>query len=32
LRFKTTDSLANLRRLMGWQASGLAPKLKHCLT
>jgi hypothetical protein len=28
-RFKTTDSLASLWRLMGWQASGLAPKLKH---
>jgi hypothetical protein len=28
-RFKTTGSLASLRRLMGWQAPGLAPKLKH---
>jgi hypothetical protein len=28
-RFKMTGSLASLRRLMGWQASGLAPKLKH---
>jgi hypothetical protein len=28
-RFKTTGSLASLRWLMGWQAPGLAPKLKH---
>jgi hypothetical protein len=28
-RFKMTDSLASLRRLMGWQAPSLAPKLKH---
>jgi hypothetical protein len=27
--FKTTASLANLRRLMGWQAPGFTPKLKH---
>jgi hypothetical protein len=27
--FKTMGSLASLRRLMGWQAPGLAPKLKH---
>jgi hypothetical protein len=27
--FKTTGSLASLRRLMGWQAPGPAPKLKH---
>jgi hypothetical protein len=27
--FKTTGSLAILRRLMGWQAPGLTPKLKH---
>jgi hypothetical protein len=27
-RFKTTGSLASLRRLMGWQASGLACKVK----
>jgi hypothetical protein len=31
-RFKTTGSLASLRRLMGWQAPGLAPKLKHGVT
>jgi hypothetical protein len=30
--FKTTGSLASLRRLMGWQALGLAPKLKHGAT
>jgi hypothetical protein len=29
LRFKTMASLASLRWLMGWQAPGLAPKLKH---
>jgi hypothetical protein len=29
LWFKTTGSLASLRRLMGWQAPGLTPKLKH---
>jgi hypothetical protein len=28
-RFKTTGSLASLWRLMGWQAPGLAPELKH---
>jgi hypothetical protein len=27
-RFKTMSSLASLRRLMGWQAPGLTPKLK----
>jgi hypothetical protein len=27
--FRTTGSLANLRRLMGWQVPGLTPKLKH---
>jgi hypothetical protein len=27
-RFKTTSSLASLRRLMGWQAPGLACKVK----
>jgi hypothetical protein len=27
-RFKTTGSLASLRRLMGWQAPGLACKVK----
>jgi hypothetical protein len=27
-RFKTTGSLASLRRLMGWQASGLTCKVK----
>jgi hypothetical protein len=27
-RFKTTGSLANLRRLMGWQAPSLACKVK----
>jgi hypothetical protein len=27
-RFKTTVSLASLRRLMGWQAPGLACKVK----
>jgi hypothetical protein len=27
-RFKTTGSLASLRRLMGWQASDLACKMK----
>jgi hypothetical protein len=26
--FKTTGSLASLRRLMGWQALGLACKVK----
>jgi hypothetical protein len=30
-RFKMTGSLASLRRLMGWQALGLTPKLKHWL-
>jgi hypothetical protein len=29
LRFKTMASLVSLRWLMGWQAPGLAPKLKH---
>jgi hypothetical protein len=28
-RFKMMASLSSLRRLMGWQAPGLAPKLKH---
>jgi hypothetical protein len=28
-RFGTTGSLASLRRLIGWQAPGLASKLKH---
>jgi hypothetical protein len=28
-RFRTTGSLASLRQLMGWQAPGLAPKLKR---
>jgi hypothetical protein len=28
-RFKMTGSLASLRRLMGWQAPGLASKLKN---
>jgi hypothetical protein len=28
-RLKTTGSLASLRWLMGWQASGHMPKLKH---
>jgi hypothetical protein len=28
-RFKTTGSLASLRRLMGWQALGLASRLKN---
>jgi hypothetical protein len=28
-RFRTTGSLASLRRLMGWQAPGLTSKLKH---
>jgi hypothetical protein len=28
LRFKTTGSLASLRRLMGWQAPGLMCKVK----
>jgi hypothetical protein len=28
-RFKTTGSLASLRWLMGWQAPGFTPKLKH---
>jgi hypothetical protein len=27
--FKMTGSLSSLRRLMGWQVLGLAPKLKH---
>jgi hypothetical protein len=27
-QFRTTGSLASLRRLMGWQAPSLAPKLK----
>jgi hypothetical protein len=27
-RFKTTGSLASLRRLMGWQAPGLVCKVK----
>jgi hypothetical protein len=27
--FKTTGSLTSLRRLMGWQAPGLASKLKN---
>jgi hypothetical protein len=31
-RFKTTGPLASLQRLMGWQAPGLAPKLKHGVT
>jgi hypothetical protein len=32
LRFKMTGSLASLWRLMGWQVSGLAPRLKHGVT
>jgi hypothetical protein len=28
-RFKTTGSLASMRRLMGWQAPGLASKMKN---
>jgi hypothetical protein len=28
-RFKSSSSLASLRQLMGWQAPGLTPKLKH---
>jgi hypothetical protein len=28
-QFKTTGSLTSLRRLMGWHAPDLAPKLKH---
>jgi hypothetical protein len=30
--FKTMGSLASLRRLMGWQVPGLAPKLKYGVT
>jgi hypothetical protein len=32
LRFKTTGSLASLWRLMGWQAPGLASRLKNGAT
>jgi hypothetical protein len=28
-RFRTMGSLASLRRLMGWQAPGFEPRLKH---
>jgi hypothetical protein len=31
-RFKIMGSLASVRRLMGWQVLGLAPKLKHGVT
>jgi hypothetical protein len=31
-RFRTMGSLANLRRLMGWQAPGFEPRLKCGIT